>query len=671
MAMWLAPGIRLLNLLRLRGKFVLISLFIFIPVLFANYLLVTQRVEEHADIAVELQGLAPLQGVLTVLSRLQALHDFNLAQKNLRLSTEGQVSIEPLLQQAQSALQDLIVTWPEPSSSVRFAQLRDELGRGLQGLAALPYSERQSRIRELLDRAPELLELAASGSGLSQNRSALVRQSITLLSRYSARIRELTGQARAVGAQALILGRLQGALSGQLDGTSMELEGMADELNSVLVRPDLPAELASSVRDSAQGLRAIKQLIEERLLSADTLSTPWQQYFDQVSTQLLLSLSFEQATLDGLRHQLETRQAQAQQATLLQVLPMALTLFLIVYLYSAFYAAMRQALNGLAQALERLAAGDLRSGSQGGYHVSGRDEFGGLGSVLSHSVRRIRELIAAGHTAVMQVEEQAAQVQAGASQSTEAMAAQRRMVEQIAAAMEQLGITAQNVAHGALSTADSAQHASAATSQGRGLVRAQAGGINQLASGIKTAVQSIQRLAQSSHSIGQVLDVIKGIAEQTNLLALNAAIEAARAGEHGRGFAVVADEVRGLARRTQLSTGEIEQMISQLQAGVAAAVQAMEASQEMASGSVTQSAHVQQDLERILSSIAAIAEQSQSISTSAEEQMAVVADIKRHVGDIGEAAANTLGSARQAQQASQGLSLLVGRLNGLIGAFHL
>jgi methyl-accepting chemotaxis protein len=658
---------RLLNGVRLRGKFALISLFIVLPVVFANYLLVTQRLKEQAGIAVELQGLAPLDNVLTVLSRLQALHDFNLAQKNLRLSTDGQVSIEPLVQQAQGALQGLAATWPEPTSAARFAQLRDELSSSVQGLAALPYTERQNRIRQAMDRAPELLELVASGTGLSLNRSARVRQSISLLSRYSVKIRELTGQARAVGAQALSLGRLQGVLSGQLDGASVELDGVADELNTLLTRADLPKDLAQSVRDGGQGVRAIKQLVDERILSADTLNTPWQQYFDEVSAQVPVVLGFEQATLAAVRQQLQASQAHARRATLLQAVPMAVMVLLIVYLYIAFYAAMRGSLNGLAQALERLAAGDLRGGYQGG----SRDEFGELGTVLSASVQRIRELIAAVHGAVAQVEGQASQVQVGASQSTDAMAAQRRMVEQIASAMEQLGVTAQNVAHSALSTADSAQHASAATAQGRTLVQAQAGGIHHLAAGIEAAMQSIQRLAQSSNTIGQVLEVIKGIAEQTNLLALNAAIEAARAGEQGRGFAVVADEVRGLARRTQLSTGEIEQMISQLQSGVAAAVIAMEVSQGMATGSVAQSVQVQQDLERILSSIAAIAEQSQSISTSAEEQTAVVADIKRHVGQIGEAATRTLSSAHQAQDASQGLGHLVARLNGLIGAFHL
>ncbi|OYW88592.1 MAG: methyl-accepting chemotaxis protein, partial [Pseudomonadales bacterium 32-61-5] len=179
---------------------------------------------------------------------------------------------------------------------------------------------------------------------------------------------------------------------------------------------------------------------------------------------------------------------------------------------------------------------------------------------------------------VIEVGEQAQQVQSISTSSSEAVSAQLSRIEQVAAAMNEMSATSQEVARSAAMAVSSAGEVNDQTLDGQRLVESSVSGINRLASEIENSVQVINQLKADSASISQVLDVIKGVAEQTNLLALNAAIEAARAGEQGRGFAVVADEVRTLAQRTHKSTEEIEQMIGRLQSGVGAAVKAMGAS---------------------------------------------------------------------------------------------
>jgi methyl-accepting chemotaxis protein len=202
-------------------------------------------------------------------------------------------------------------------------------------------------------------------------------------------------------------------------------------------------------------------------------------------------------------------------------------------------------------------------------------------------------------------------------------------------------------------------------------VREQVEAIQRLAGEIDDSMQLIHQLATDSQSIGQVLEVIRSIAEQTNLLALNAAIEAARAGEQGRGFAVVADEVRTLARRTQQSTHEIEQMIGGLHSRVAATVKAMSNSHQTANVTVSQADEVERTLENIVVAIGLIVEQSQQIAVAAEQQTQVSLDIDRSLVDISRVGERTASGAIRSEQASRDLRGLVSTLQKVIGAFRI
>jgi methyl-accepting chemotaxis protein len=290
--------------------------------------------------------------------------------------------------------------------------------------------------------------------------------------------------------------------------------------------------------------------------------------------------------------------------------------------------------------------------------------------VFNDTVVKIHDLIERVGLTVIEVERQADRVEVVSGESNQAVAGQRSQIEQVATAMNEMSATAQEVARSAAAAVGSAQSVNDETVSGRELVDFQVGSIQKLASGIDQSVAVINQLAADSASISRVLEVIKGIAEQTNLLALNAAIEAARAGEQGRGFAVVADEVRTLAKRTQQSTEEIEQMISKLQGGVAATVKAMSGSHKMADDTVSQSAKVQQALENILGAVGMIVDQNQQIAAAAEQQTAVAHDIDQNIVAINEAGERTAEGSNQTEQASRELSDHVSRLKQLISAFR-
>lgn len=249
--------------------------------------------------------------------------------------------------------------------------------------------------------------------------------------------------------------------------------------------------------------------------------------------------------------------------------------------------------------------------------------------------------------------------------------AQQTEIDSIASAMDEMTSTVQEVARNA---ADASNAADAADNEARSgaLVATEAiGGIDSLVSEVDSAAQVIRNLKQESENIGSVLDVIRGIAEQTNLLALNAAIEAARAGEQGRGFAVVADEVRTLASRTQHSTQEIQDMIQRLQNGTGNAVKVMEGAQGKAQESSDLVEKAAESLASIAGSVSAINDMNTMIASAAEEQSAVAAEMQSNMNNIREVADRSADGAQQTAQASEELARLAAEQQSLMAQFKM
>jgi methyl-accepting chemotaxis protein len=434
-------------------------------------------------------------------------------------------------------------------------------------------------------------------------------------------------------------------------------------LGSSKAAHDTLDQLASASRST---LKQGSELFEEQVVMADTLDAPWQAFYDQVSGLMAQTYQLNEATLTFLGVELQQRLEQNRTHMVVLVVALAAVFLLIVYLYGGFYASTRTTLKRLGEVMDKVAAGDMTVS----FTAQSRDELGELGNVFNGTVVKIHDLIERVGKTVSEVERQASQVESVSAQSNQAVAGQRSQIEQVATAMNQMSATSQEVARNAAAAVSSAHSVNDETISGRELVESQQGSIAQLASEIDQSVLVINQLASDSQSISRVLEVIKSIAEQTNLLALNAAIEAARAGEQGRGFAVVADEVRTLAKRTQQSTGEIEQMIAKLHSGVGAAVKAMGVSHQMASGTVSQSEKVQHALENILGAVGMIVDQNQQIAAAVEQQTAVAHDIDQNIVEINRAGERTAEGAHQTENASRQLSAQVVQLKQLISAFR-
>ena len=228
-------------------------------------------------------------------------------------------------------------------------------------------------------------------------------------------------------------------------------------------------------------------------------------------------------------------------------------------------------------------------------------------------------------------------------ETADSMKRQQMSTEEVSTAMNEMSVTAVEIASHAAETATATEQADQSSSHGNEIVQQTSEGISRLAAEVDQAAQVIRKLNEYSENIGSILDVISGISEQTNLLALNAAIEAARAGEHGRGFAVVADEVRQLAQRSQEATGQIHGMIEQLQQGVIQSVEVIERSHKEAEKTVEQTEAARLALQEITEAMRRISDMSAQIASAAEEQTAVSDDINRHIVIISEGAVETVG----------------------------
>ena len=300
---------------------------------------------------------------------------------------------------------------------------------------------------------------------------------------------------------------------------------------------------------------------------------------------------------------------------------------------------------------------------------SNNDEISKLAGSFNQFVETIRELIDTFAIDTAELDKSTNKMASSANETLIGMERLKGETDQVATAMTEMQATVQEVASNAEQAAQSAQDSTEVANRGEATVRKTIQSIELLAKGIERSSTVIEKVESDTNNIGSILDVIRGIADQTNLLALNAAIEAARAGEQGRGFAVVADEVRSLAKRTQESTEEIQTMISQLQTGAKDAVSVMAESRQQAVTSTQQAAEASEALAQITSSIATISEMATQIATAAEEQTAVADDINRNISNISEESHLTEENARYSNEVSTQVSNLVSHISQQLGEF--
>ena len=448
--------------------------------------------------------------------------------------------------------------------------------------------------------------------------------------------------------------------SGKVDAEQPALDAIDNALKKITeLEGQLPAEYQANLQQAGVSLQAyraaVSQYRDSQVATAAALKTM------SAQGDLLLSHS-DKLTVS----QTAVRDTDAAQAKYFLLLATALAL---IFGLVAAWAITRQIvipLNQTLQVAERVASGDLS------HNLTSvrQDELGQLQRAMQSMSMGLRELIGGISDGVTQIASAAEQLSAVTEQTNAGVNSQKIETDQVATAMNEMAATVLEVARNAEEASEAAVAADQQAREGDKVVGQAIAQIERLATEVGNSTEAMGHLKRESDKIGSVLDVIKSVAQQTNLLALNAAIEAARAGEAGRGFAVVADEVRSLAQRTQKSTEEIEELIVGLQSGTQQVATIMDNSRGLTDSSVELTRSAGSALANITRTVSTIQAMNAQIATAAEQQSAVAEEVNRSVLNVRDISEQTAAASEETASSSTELARLGIHLQTLVGRFQ-
>jgi methyl-accepting chemotaxis protein len=607
----------------------------------------------------------------------------------LLIATTGWMGLSTLIDRGEKSA--AISQLSELSKDLRVARLSFELQKGLEGSAEIArlrdqLEQKGQELRLLLQDPKDRAMLDEETVLLRDYKSDLNNLTMAIQNRETSRSNLGTNADRAV----LLIGELEKTLlqseniaqydsviqlskliqqarfqvrgytySGKTDAEQPALDAIDQALSSIAsLSGKLPEQYGANLQQAGEALKAYRSAVgqyHDALISST-------QAFKQMGEKIthVFELNTQMNAIQTTK-----RNNEAQQAKTMLSIAAALAMLLGIL---AAWSITRQIVMPLQQTLqvvERVASGDLSQDLDAQRH----DELGQLQRAIQRMTVSLRELIGGISQGVTQIASASAQLSAVTEQTSAGVNSQKIETDQVATAMNEMTATVQEVARNAEEASEAAVAADQQAREGDKVVGEAIAQIERLAKEVGNSTEAMSHLKRESDKIGSVLDVIKSVAQQTNLLALNAAIEAARAGEAGRGFAVVADEVRSLAQRTQKSTEEIEDLIGGLQSGTQQVATIMDNSRTLTESSVELTRRAGGSLTNITRTVSAIQAMNQQIAAAAEQQTAVAEEINRSVLNVRDVSEQTSAATKETAASSVELARLGTHLQMLVGRF--
>ncbi|MBA6232265.1 MULTISPECIES: methyl-accepting chemotaxis protein [unclassified Colwellia] len=645
MSSFLKPAISLSNALRFKAKFILLASMFFIPVFFGSWWIVQEQsglITQHQE---QLLGLTQVQQAVKLEqaiahSRLQADQRSSITNKISQLTLPPDISASALLK-----------TW--------------------QGLLDGENSIQTAAYQVVYEQSLSIRERLAALSGLTRENDAIAfylaeasSQRIPALLEYLKRIESVSAQIIGNGFDAenytlvVALDKRLDELQVQLDKTTLQLKRVADNELSLY----LPEH-----KNFNQQLDEYQQILHQQMIDPDNISLNQKQATQFAHTVYQLIESLLKISDRLLLTRIDTLTHKSEQTLWILAIVLMVVILVISYLLMGIYHSLIHSVSAINKAAENLGKGNFSQQLL----VNASDELGDIGKNFSQMQQKIHHLLAMFSGDISKLRASANNIHQLTDHMKQSIAQQQNNTHNVVQSINEISGSVQVICDNTTATLQLTEQTSAHANQGRSIISDTAQAINNISEDVHTSAGIIDELAGYSNDIGQFVNVIKEIADQTNLLALNAAIEAARAGEQGRGFAVVADEVRTLASRTQDSTAEIQRIIELLQSGTSKSVQAMHQGVAMAQQGVEKTLLVKTTFTEVTDNVDEIVGATLQISTAVNQQGVMVKEMAKNTESIAQDADQVMQSAKDAASAGEQLLALADHLSQQLSQFKL
>jgi len=669
----LFPAIKLMDRLNYKLKFSLVMIIFALALLPMAWQIVSTINEDIAYLEKKRVGLEYITAVRHVMSEIPRhrglTNSYLLGDKSIESSIMKQRS---QINTQLSALDKVdnkygtILNTTTSLASIKSSWLAIE-----SSSIKMETEESFTKHSELVQQVIDHMSLVADKSGLTLDKELDSYYMMNMLSKTLPSAIESMAIARGFSAGVVASGGLTpqswAKLSNLIDRITISSSIIAKESETILnANSELTDKISSVKNDSISSILRFNKMLRDGLLDADEVTLTAKDFFSNGTQSINAVYTLYDTLTPELDRLFVERIEYDESLRLITLSTIIAAIFLTLYLFTGFYLSVQNAISKLSDAAGSLADGDLTARAD----LNSRDEMSHIADVFNNMAEKFSSVVGEVQGSTSQVASASEQMSAITIQTAQGVSQQQNDTTQVATAINQMSATVQEVASNASSAATEANNANNQANNGKKVVSDTVASITSLANEIENSAGVIQNLKKESEDIGTVLDVIKGIAEQTNLLALNAAIEAARAGEQGRGFAVVADEVRTLAQRTQESTQEIEDMISKLRSSANQAVDSMERGKAGASNTVSKAHEAGEALNSIVSAIAIINDMNTQIASASEEQRAVAEEINRNITNISQISDQAADAAQKTSTSSTELAGLAEGLQGLVSTFR-
>ena len=670
----LKPGVRLLQRFSFAHKFQLVFLLFALPLGYALWVISSDYLSRLQSVDFEVEGAQALERMAQVQHEL-------IAQRTLLARWKGtENAAQGLLQQREARLDEALQQAAEPLQSELISDQARQHFQALQGerdglraagLTKVPLPDALERYQKALLSLIALREQVATDSTLILDPrldTYLMMEQITYI---MPRLLEQLGTFAAQGHGAVVSQHF--TLQSRV--LIRDLRRSLDEQRAQLVK----AQITLS-REAPQAMRQLSAPFDASLKAFDDFLTQIDRDMFEASPMALTPEQFVQR-VEALESQLQAlQQALYQQFSaslghyrqqalhsMIEVIGAFIVLTLLaMYVLICLNASIRISTSNIIEAARGLRDGDLRVRME----VNGRDDLAAIAQALNTAVEQMRDSLQGVNRESQQLDSTVQLLGGQARDALDAVEQQQAQMSQIATAATQMAATAQSVAQSCEQAAVEAQQTREVALSSNQRSERTSASMRHLSSRLGDSAAALQQLRDQTQQINRVVEVIKGIAEQTNLLALNAAIEAARAGEAGRGFAVVADEVRSLSKRTQDSTQEIAQTVDNLQRVVGQSVTLMEEACSQADGDIGSVLAMGYELQNIVDSVQRVSDRLAQIATAAEQQAATADEVSGNIQQVDQAAGQLLdgaqavsSAAEQLRRGSEGLAQNTGRFS--------